>query len=98
MRERLRHPFWQAVLIMLLAYVAFKFGVGYLPPLLGIRSAPLPASVMFQYMVTVLVGVLLYVSDNETRWSTFKAPMHAVVVDGDKRILRTLLLILIPLL
>jgi hypothetical protein len=98
MRERLRHPFWQAVVIMILAYLFFKFGLGTLPQLIGIKSAPLPASVLFQYMMTVLVGVLLYVSDNETRWSTFKAPMHAVVVDGDKRILRSLLLVLIPLL
>jgi len=48
-------------------------------------------------MVTALVGVLLYVSADETRWTQFKQPIHAVAVDADKKLLRTAMLIGLPL-
>jgi mono/diheme cytochrome c family protein len=97
-RDRLRHPFWQLVLIVIIAYVLFEFGIAYLPPLLGMRSAPTPSSVVLQYMAVVVVGMLLYVSSDEPRWRKFKEPIHSVLVDNDKRILRILLLIALPLL
>ena len=93
-----RHPFWQAVLVLLLCYLFFKFGIAYLPPLVGIPSAPVPQSVLLQYMLIALVGVLVYASADELRWRTFREPLHAVLVDSDKRVLRTVLLVAIPLL
>ena len=60
-RGYLGHPFWQAVAIMVFAYVLLAFIVPLLP-----GSAIVPKSVLFQYMCTVLVGVLIYVSDNAT--------------------------------
>jgi mono/diheme cytochrome c family protein len=57
-----------------------------------------PASVVVQYMITALVGILLYVSDNEERWRRFKAPLHATLVDADKKWIRGALLVLVPLL
>jgi mono/diheme cytochrome c family protein len=94
----LRHPFWQLVVVVLVAWVLFEFGIAYLPPLLGLRTAPAPNSVVLQYLVTVLVGMLLYVSADEARWRTFKQPLHAVMVDPDKKLLRMALLVLVPLL
>lgn len=96
MGKTLRHPFGISVVIMVIAYVAFKWGIAVIPPLLGMSSAPVPSSVVFQYMVTVLVGVLLWVSDNEERWTKFKAPIHRVMVDPDQKVVRTLLLVAIP--
>ncbi|MBI4408805.1 MAG: cytochrome c [Gemmatimonadetes bacterium] len=98
MRELLKHPFWQAVIIVVGSFVLFEFGVAYLPPLLGMKSAPVPNSVLLQYMLTVLVGLLVYVSDNEQRWRRFKEPLHAVLVDPGKRALRMVLLVAVPLL
>jgi len=98
MKRYLRHPLGQAAAVMLVAYVVFEFGIAYIPPLFGIPSAPVPTSVVFQYMVTVFVGVLLYVSDNEERWQEFKRPLRAVLVEDDLRMLRTGLLVMIPLL
>ncbi|MDH3427957.1 MAG: hypothetical protein OEM23_05935, partial [Gemmatimonadota bacterium] len=63
-----RHPFWQAALLLVGSYLLFRFGISALPPLIGIESAPVPASVVLQFMATALVGVLLYVSADETRW------------------------------
>jgi mono/diheme cytochrome c family protein len=97
-REAMRHPFWQAVGLLVLAYVVFVFGIRYVPPLVGFPSAPVPKSVVLQYMLTALVGVLLFVSDNEQRWTRFKQPITATLVDQDKRWLRGTLLAVVPLL
>ena len=97
-REYLRHPFWQAVLLLVFSYLLFEFGIAYVPPIFGIRSAPVPNSVLLQFMVTALVGVLIYVSDSEERWRKFKEPIGAMLVDADKRWLRISLLVAVPLL
>jgi hypothetical protein len=94
----LRHPFWQAVVLLVLAYLLFTYGVEYLPPLLGFASAPVPKSVVVQFMLTALVGILIYVSENEEKWRRFKEPVVATMVDADKRWLRGAFLVLIPVL
>ncbi len=98
MRERLRHPFWQGALVLGVAYALFRWGIPYLPPLLGISSAPVPRSVMLQYMLTVLVGILVWVSDNEERWRRFKEPMRALLVQPERRVARGAMLVVLPLL
>jgi mono/diheme cytochrome c family protein len=98
LRRVLGHPFWQAVLLLVAAYLLFQYGIAYLPPLLGIASAPVPRSVVLQFTLTALVGILIYVSDNEEKWRRFKEPITAALVDPDKRWVRVLLLVLIPVL
>jgi len=51
-------------------------------------SAIVPKSVVLQYMVTVLVGVLIYVSDNEERWRRFKEPIQAVLIEPRLKLVR----------
>ena len=80
----------------MIAYLLVEFGISWLPPLLGFASAPVPNSVVFQYMLTVVVGVLLWVSDNEERWRAFKRPMHRVMVDDRRKPIRMALLVLLP--
>lgn len=98
MRNFLKHPLGQAAAVLVVAYVLFEVGIAYIPPLLGIPSAPVPDSVLLQYMLTVVVGLLIFVSATEARWREFKRPIHAVLVEPDKRVLRTVLLVVIPLL
>ena len=86
-RRYAAHPFWQAVAILALAYVVVVFVVPLLP-----GSAIVPKSVVLQYMATVLVGVLIYVSDSEERWARFKEPIHAVLVQPRLRTARAALL------
>jgi mono/diheme cytochrome c family protein len=97
-RAALRHPFWQVVLVMVGSYLLVKFGIAYLPPLLGVPSAPVPESVVLQYMLIILFGVLIYASADEPRWRRFREPIDATLVDDDKRSLRLALLVAIPLL
>jgi mono/diheme cytochrome c family protein len=94
----LRHPFWQAALVLVVAWILITFGIPYLPRLAGMDSAPVPGSVVLQYMVTVLVGVLIWVSDSDERWNRFLEPIRATLVEPDRRWLRLGLLVAIPLL
>ena len=84
LRRYAAHPFWQAVAIVALAYLVVVYGIPLLP-----GSAIVPKSVVLQYMVTVLVGVLIYVSDNEERWRRFKQPLEAVLVEPRLKLVRT---------
>jgi mono/diheme cytochrome c family protein len=94
---RLRHPFWQALLLLVLAYLFFKFGIEFIPPLVGLHSAPVPNSIVVQFLLIALVGILIHVSSDEMRWREFKRPINAAMVDEDKRWVRLALLVLIPL-
>ncbi len=88
LKETVRHPLWQAVLLLVAAYLVIL--------LIGWISAPVPRSVAIQYMLTAVVGVLLFVSDNEQRWSRFKEPIHRTLVQPERRHLRGALLVVLP--
>ncbi len=98
MGKYLKHPFGQAVLVLIVAFFLLVFGIPYIPPLFGFPSAPVPNSVLLQYLITVCVGILLWVSDNDKRWAEFKAPMHRVMVDPDQKRMRNSLMVLVPVL
>ena len=97
-REALRHPFWQAILLVVGSYLLIKFGIAYIPPLVGVKSAPVPSSVVVQFMFIAIVGILIHVSSDEGRWRRFKEPMSETLVRSDRRPVRIALLILVPLL
>ena len=92
MRAYLRHPFWQAVGLFVLAYLVIVFGIPMLP-----GSAMVPSSVVLQYMATVLVGILIWVSDDEARWTTFKEPLHEVLIQPRLKLVRNGLLAAVTL-
>jgi cbb3-type cytochrome c oxidase subunit III len=83
LRRAAGHPFWQAVGLLIVAYAVIVYAVPLLP-----GSAVVPKSVVLQYMVTVLVGVLIYVSDNEERWKRFQEPVSAVLVQPRLKLVR----------
>ncbi len=89
----IRHPFWQAVVILVVAYMVIAYGIPLLP-----GSALVPASVVLQYMATVMVGVLIWVSDSEERWARFKEPLLHMLVEPRLKPVRTTVLIAVPLL
>ena len=88
----MKHPFGQAVALLVGSFLFFKYGIPLFP-----GSAPVPNSVVLQFTLIALVGVLIFVSENEERWKRFKQPIHATLVDADKRALRGALLAAIPL-
>ncbi|HEC19684.1 MAG TPA: c-type cytochrome [Gammaproteobacteria bacterium] len=78
--------FWQAVLVVVVAYLIFD---NAFPPLL-------PSSLMAQYMIITIVGVLLYFSFDEGRWEEFKSPVLAVLRQPNLAVVRWGFLIAIP--
>ena len=98
LRSFVSHPLGQAAIVLVVAWLLVAYGLAWLPPLVGMKSAPVPRSVVFQYLAIVLVGVLVYVSSDDRRWGEFRAPLHATLVDRDKRWIRGALLVVVPLL
>jgi mono/diheme cytochrome c family protein len=84
----LRSRFFQAVLVLVLAFVILRFGI----------QPPAPWSVLTLYMTIVLMAVLIFVSSDRDSWADFIRPIWATLVRPDLRILRLALLVAIPLL
>ena len=92
----LNTPFRQATAVFLFSYVLIEWGIPLIPPLFGLSSAPVPNTVVLEYLVIAVVGILLWVSDNEERWSEFKQPLHDVLVRPDRRVARGALFVIVP--
>jgi mono/diheme cytochrome c family protein len=92
MMKYMKHPLGQAFLLVTGAYLTFRFIIPLMP-----GSAPVPQSVIIQYTLIAMLGVLVYVSTNEETWRQFKEPIHSTLVDDDKSRLRLTLLVLVPL-
>jgi mono/diheme cytochrome c family protein len=84
----LRSRFLQAVLILVIAFCLLRFGI----------RPPAPWSVLTIYMTIVFLAVMIYVSSDADSWRSFVHPLWSTLVDPDKRWLRVVLLVLIPLL
>ncbi len=84
----LQSKFFQAVLILVVVFLLFRF---------GIRPAA-PWSVFTLYMFVALIAVLVYVSSNSDFWGSFVAPIRAVVLDDSKLTIRIAVMIILPLL
>ncbi len=100
-RSALAHPFVQAVIIELLAYLLFVYGLPFVAGVTTGRPAPTPASILTLYMGMVTVVVLLYISSNEDTWRQFKQPILTVISERENRSVvatRRAILILLPLL
>ncbi|MCK5877710.1 MAG: hypothetical protein KAG43_08740 [Candidatus Marithrix sp.] len=70
--------FWQAILVIITAYLIFD---NAFPSLL-------PKSLMIEFMLITIIGVFLYFSFDEKRWNEFKTPIAAVVRDDNKWLIR----------
>jgi DMSO reductase family type II enzyme heme b subunit len=80
--------FWQALIAAILAYLIFD---NAFPPVL-------PKTLMIQYMIITIIGILLYFAFDEKKWTEFKAPILSTLRDDNKAIIRWFFLITIPLL
>ena len=91
-----RQPIVQAAVVLVAAYVLFEYVIGYGLPLVGVSSAPVPQTVILQYMAIVIVGVLVYFSADEARWKSFMQPVCDTLTLPDRRVPRGLLMVAIP--
>lgn len=84
----LRSKFFQALLILVVAFAIFRFGI----------SPPAPWSVVTLYMAITLLAVLVYISSDSDSWRAFVAPIRSTLIDDSKRWLRLSLMIVTPIL
>ncbi len=84
----LRSRFTQAVIILAAAFVILKYGI----------RPPAPWSVLTLYMSIILLAVLVYVSSDSDSWRDFLRPIMATLVRPERRVLRLVLIVAIPLL
>src|ERR671924_446219 len=84
----LRSRFLQAVLILVLAFVILRFGI----------RPPAPWSVLTLYMAIIFMAVMVFVSSDRDSWRNFISPIWSTLVRPERRVLRTALIIVIPLL
>ncbi len=84
----LRSRFFQAALIVIAAFVILRFGI----------RPPAPWSVIRLYMTVVLLATLIFVSSDADSWRNFLRPIRETLVARERRVLRLVLMIAIPLL
>ncbi len=80
--------FWQALIAAVVAYLIFD---NAFPPVL-------PRTLMIQYMIITIVGILLYFAYDDKKWEEFKAPILSTLRDDNKAPLRWFFLAAVPLL
>ncbi len=83
----LRSRFFQAVLVLVVTSMFFRFGI----------RPPAPSSVFTLYMTIVLIAVLVYVSSDSDSWRAFLAPIRSTLVEDSKRPVRFALMVLLPI-
>lgn len=83
-----RSRFFQAVLILVVAFVVLRFGI----------RPPAPWSVIKIYIAVVLLAVLIYVSSDSDSWRSFVGPIRSTLVDPRRRLVRVALAIVVPVL
>ncbi|WP_275099044.1 c-type cytochrome [Sedimenticola hydrogenitrophicus] len=89
--------FWQAVLVIIGAYLLFDNIFVLINLLTGeAHSALMPKTLMVQYMVITVIAVLLYFAFDDSRWVEFKAPILSTLRDDGKALVRWSLLLLVP--
>jgi mono/diheme cytochrome c family protein len=84
----LRSRFVQALLIVVIAFCVFRFGI----------RPPAPWSVIRLYMTIVILATLVYISSDSDSWRAFVRPIWSTLVDPDRRLLRLVFVLAIPVL
>src|SRR5437867_9809684 len=100
-RTVLAHPFAQALIIEVIAYLLFAYGLPFIAGVATGNPAPTPASILTFYMGITTAVVLLYISSNEATWRQFKQPVLTVLTEREPPsvvITRWGILVLLPLL
>ncbi len=85
---QVRGKFLQAVLVLVAAFLVFKYGI----------RPPIPSSLLSLYMAITVIAVLVYVSSDAESWRSFVTPVWRTLVEPRRRPLRLLLGIGLPIL
>src|SRR3989441_8062852 len=84
----LRSRFFQAVVIWVLAFLILRVGI----------RPPAPWSVLTLYLFIVTLALLVFVSSDRDSWRDFVRPVWLTLTDPRYRALRSVIVVLVPLL
>src|SRR5512145_194040 len=84
----LRSRFFQAVVIFVLSFVVLRFGI----------RPPAPWSVLSLYMAIIAMALLIFVSSDRDSWRDFVQPIWLTLTDPRYRLLRSVIVVAVPLL
>ncbi len=85
-----KSPFFNFIGILAAIYGGLKSA--------ALVMAPLPGQIITMYMVMSVIALLIYFSIQDETFKAFLEPTRAVLADEDKKVLRVIVLTLIPLL
>jgi len=98
----LKHKLTQFILVLVIGYLFFQFGLPALSLALTGTAAPVPTHLLWAiYMPILTLVMLLFISADEASWREFKAPLRTLLVERERRqvvVLRTVILVALPLL
>ena len=101
-RTVLGHKLTQYIIVLVLSYLFFEFGIPALSLAITGQPAPVPAHLLWTiYMPTVALVMLLFVSADAASWQEFKAPLRTLLVERERAAivrLRIALMIALPVL
>jgi mono/diheme cytochrome c family protein len=84
----LRSRFFQALAILVVAFAVLRYGI----------QPPAPWSVLSLYMTIIFLALMVFVSSDSDSWRNFVRPIWSTLVDRDKRFVRLVLLVALPVL
>jgi mono/diheme cytochrome c family protein len=85
----LRHKFTQAVLVWLMAFAIYRFGI----------HPPIPSSLLVMFLGITTAAILIWVSASDAWWDEFKSPLVILVVERERKWIvgvRWVVLVIIP--
>src|SRR5688572_3759670 len=88
MASRPRGKLLQAVGVLVVAFLVFRFGI----------QPPMPFSLLSLYMAITLMAMLVYVSSDSESWRAFVTPIQETLTEPRRRPVRLALGVLLPLL
>ncbi len=84
-KRRFRTAFWKAIAVIAILYFILSY-----PALM------LPKTLLIQYMIIIVIGVLLYFSFDDERWNDFMSPIISVLRKPKMFPIRWFFLLAIP--
>lgn len=83
--------FTKCLILFILLFLFLKFFIG------DVVSVPLPSSVLTMYIGLILLAILVHTSVEDEKFREFLRPIKATLIDDNKRGIRTVLFVFIPL-
>lgn len=77
----------ETIILIVVVFLIFRFGI----------QPPIPASLLYFYMAIAIFTISLYISISNNSLNDFLWPIRSIIIEQDKRRLRSAIFILLPI-